>query len=67
MLTVKDPQTEIGYSEAVSEQSGDPESNSAYYDNLSTSHTKNGVNPTAGSNTQPLNASVTPNKSHIPI
>ena len=34
---------------------------------MSASHTKNGGNPTVESNTQPLNASVTLNKCHIPI
>ena len=79
MATVKYYQTEIGDAYAVSENSGNPESNvahvffenithtSQHHDNSRTSHTKNGRNLTAESNTQPLNASVTPNKFHIPI
>ena len=66
MATVKDPQNEIGDADAVSEQSGNPESNfahvsfenithtSQHHDDSSTSHTKNGGNQTAKSDTQPL-------------
>ena len=79
MVIVKYPQTEIGDEDEVIEQSGNPESNvahvsfenithtSQHHDNSSSSHTKNGRNPTVKSNTQPLNATVTPNKSHIQI
>ena len=79
METKKDPQNEIGDADAVSEHSGNLGYNfthvsfeniahtSQHHDDSSTSHTKNGGNQTAKSDTQPLNASVTPNKPHILI
>ena len=79
MATAKDPQTEIGDADTVIEQSGKPEYNvahisfenithtSQHHDDSSASHTKNGGNTTSESNMQPLNATVTLNKSHIPI
>ena len=78
MASMKYPQTEICDKDAVSKQSGNPEPNvahvsfenithaSQYLDDSSASHTKNGGNPTVERDTQPLNATVTPNKSHIP-
>ena len=77
METVKDPQTDIGDADAVSEQSGNPDSNAAHvsfenithtsqhHDNSSVSHTKNGGNATVESDTQTLNTSATTNTSHI--
>ena len=79
MATVKDPQSDIGDADAVSEQSSNTESNVGYFyfenithtwqhhDDSSNSHTKNGGNTTAESDTQPPIATVKPNKPHISI
>ena len=76
MATMKDPQTVIGDAHVVIEQYSNQESNvkHAYFekithtlqhhDDSSASHTTNGGNPTVKSDTQPLNSTVTPNKSH---
>ena len=69
MAAVEDPKTDIGDAGAVSEQSGNLDSNvahvsfenitltSQHHDDPSASHTKNIENPTSKSVTQPLNAS----------